>query len=491
MAWYNKLEEILYKDGAATPTNSVYPTTVVNTGATGGAVAPTSGATGTSGVLYTDGAASTSSAPTDPYGYAEWLKGQSYQNAADTANRARQEAAANKQSAIVGADTAYQQGLSTYGANAESLASRGLSNSGYGEYLMGKNYATARAEKAAANAAYQGAMSDILYQENSAKLEADKVYADEMIRLDEKKKTDAQSAYDSLLLAAQSGTDISALQSDARWALISPEQQNAITAASSDYSRNTADSFVVSAIEAINNGTMTLDDIKAMSGWTTAGTEGQDRIEAAANTYKNNVLLNTKNGIITDMTLKNFENYTDAYLDDMIVAGSLDEAGKNAIKETRAEVAFKSVVDSVKDDPSSVLTTEGFNEFHNQIRYLRDNKFISWDEYEQLFNYAIASRNYREFEGVDATKDGNTIYLEFSDGSEKMKIGTNGPSSAETQEELNATFTSPSVGKVYRKGNNYYTYFGGKWYGISTDNVRNKFSSIAKAATAPRRGNTN
>ena len=264
-----KPEEILYTDGTAMPTNTVYPTTVVNTGATGGAGTPTASPTGTSGVLYTDGAAAL---PTDSYGYAEWLRNSSYQNATDAANKARQEALLNKQNALVGADTAYMQGLATYGANAESLASKGLSGSGYAEYLTGKNYATARAEKAAANATYQGAMNDILYQENSAKQEADRLYTEQMIQLDEKKKTDAQVAYDALMNSAILGIDLGTLQADARWGSLSPDQAAAITSMVNQKALETR----------INNGE-TLDSIMASEEWGGLSTSAQSDLQNAYN----------------------------------------------------------------------------------------------------------------------------------------------------------------------------------------------------------------
>lgn len=323
-------EEILYTGGAVTPTNSVYPTSVVNTGtvgATGGAVTPTASPTGTSGVLYTDGAAAL---PTDSYGYAEWLRNNSYQNATDLANKARQEALLNKQNALVGADTAYKQGLATYGANAESLASKGLSNSGYGEYLTGKNYATARAEKAAANATYQGAMNDILYQENSAKQSADQLYADKMIQLDEKKKTDAQTAYDALLLSAQSGTDISALQSDARWALMSPDQQNAITAAATEVTRGKTFDEILRNIKV---GDYDAETVTSAPGWDTLTDaekdQALDEIRLRGETYKENVAK------FYAQMLEDSSVFTDAYIDNLVTDDYIDKDGAKELKKRR------------------------------------------------------------------------------------------------------------------------------------------------------------
>ena len=476
-----KPEEILYTDGTVTPTNGVYPTTVVNTGATGGAVTPTTGAVGTSGVLYTDGAvggaaAGASTAPTDPYGYAEWLKGQSYQNAADTANRARQEAAANKQSAIVGADTAYQQALSNYGANAESLASRGLTNSGYGEYLMGKNYATARAEKAAANATYQGAMSDILYKENSAKLEADKVYADEMIRLDEKKKTDAQSAYDALLLAAQSGTDISALQSDARWALISPEQQAAITAETDKVTRGKTFDEILRNIEV---GDYDATTVTSAPGWDTLTDTERDQALDEIRVRDDNIAAGyakNKNSIITNIKSGNYAQYDDDELSRLVTDKVIDPTDLTDIKQERAKAAIADFESAIDDDESGALkTTRGLNKYLSDIDKLENDKIISKTEADELKNKA-----YRE-----AFASHESIQIFIADYTDKA-----GTAYYSTNEMDHYTYTGvkPSVispdSDIYNKLNAYarkgreVVEFSGKYYVYDNDNWYDVTSAV-------------
>lgn len=289
-------------------------------------------------VTYTDGSAA--ALPTDSYGYAEWLRNSAYKNATDVANKARQDALLNKQNALVGADTAYQQGLATYGANAESLANKGLSNSGYGEYLTGKNYATARAEKAAANATYQGAMNDILYQENSAKQSADQLYAKTMIELKEKDKADAQAAYDALLLSAQSGTDISALQSDARWALMSTDQQNAITAAATEPYKENVAKFYAQMLEDSSVFTDTYIDNLVTDDY--IDKDGAKELKKRRDSYYSDKL----DKLLTQSTFKEGDTVSDefiAVLDDAFYSGynkdeaqkMYDEAMKKAIKSNK------------------------------------------------------------------------------------------------------------------------------------------------------------
>lgn len=510
-------KEIIYTDGSAMPSEGVYPSSY--TGGTTGA----SGAAGDAAAL-----------PTDSYGYAEWLRNKSYQNATDLANKARQDALLNKQNALVGADTAYQQGLATYGANAESLANKGLSNSGYGEYLTGKNYATARAEKAAANATYQGAMNDILYQENSAKQSADQLYADTMIKLKEKDKEDAQSAYDSLLMSAQSGTDISALQWDARWALISPEQRNAITAASNEYMRGAADKFVVGAIESIRNGTMTLDEVKAMGGWATAGTEGQTRIEAAASEVTrgktfDEILRNIKAGdynknsverapgwdtltdaekdqafdeidlredsikagkaenrreVIKNIKSGNYSLYDDDELSRMVTDEYISADDLDLIKQERAKAAISSIESDINDEDMGALkTTRGLNMLIANIDAFESDKFISSTEAESLrdkaYREAFRVDDHIKAFAADLEDVKGIIYVAISGEGSYRSAGVKAPVVSPDSDIYNKLNTYAKKGdNVVEFNGKYYVYDDTTWYDVTNAvNIRKNESS--------------
>ncbi len=108
-----------------------------------------------------------------------------------------QTAETNRERAIVDARSDYEQNKATYGANAEALASMGLTGSGYGDYINAQAYATqrgeiqaakAQAENATANAetTYDKAVLDAEAIANASKLEADTTYAANMSALGEK-----------------------------------------------------------------------------------------------------------------------------------------------------------------------------------------------------------------------------------------------------------------------------------------------------------------
>ena len=171
------------ENGAAgTPVAELYPSAVPpkndavpngNEQGSAGSVMPPQASAG-SGVLYTPG----SQAPTngDPLSYAQWLYGKSVYDAEQMRLRADKQAETDRQRAIVDANSAYQQGRATYGANAEAVAGMGLSGSGYGEYLTGKAYATQRGEVQNANVTAQARKDKALYEENSAKTQAGQTF---------------------------------------------------------------------------------------------------------------------------------------------------------------------------------------------------------------------------------------------------------------------------------------------------------------------------
>ena len=82
-----------------------------------------------------------------------------------------------RQRGIVDANTSYEQNKATYGANAEALASMGLTGSGYSDYLNSQAYATQRGEVQAANADAEATKRAARYAEDDKKMNADATYA--------------------------------------------------------------------------------------------------------------------------------------------------------------------------------------------------------------------------------------------------------------------------------------------------------------------------
>lgn len=148
--------------------------------------------------------------------------------------RTEEAAEAERQRAVIDARSSYEQNKATYGANAEMLASMGLSGSGYSDYINSQAYATQRGETQSANALAQATKQEAKYtadaailaaeqQASSDKLAADLSYsenmaanneklaqykqqkADEAAAKEEQKAEDQKQYYAALLTSANTG----------------------------------------------------------------------------------------------------------------------------------------------------------------------------------------------------------------------------------------------------------------------------------------------
>ena len=102
---------------------------------------------------------------------------QIYQAAEAARVREYEQAEIARQRGIVDASTSYEQNKATYGANAEALASMGLSGGGYSDYLNAQAYAAQRGEVQAVNADAEATKRAARYAEDDKKMNADTTYA--------------------------------------------------------------------------------------------------------------------------------------------------------------------------------------------------------------------------------------------------------------------------------------------------------------------------
>lgn len=195
------------------------------------------------------------------------LNAQIEQNKQSAIERAEQE----RQRGVIDARSSYAQNLATYGANAEQLASMGLSGSGYSDYLNQQAYATQRAETQGANAQAEAEKVAAEQQANSDKLNAELSYAQNMQGNSEKlaqyqqqkqEKAEAEAEqkkqyYAALLTSANTGeyTSEQIAELGKQYGL-SEEQITSITNAASTYKTNTQKSnYSELMVEIENRGT--------------------------------------------------------------------------------------------------------------------------------------------------------------------------------------------------------------------------------------------
>lgn len=388
-----EINGVIYTDGGFEPTNGndpLYPTESTpptGTGAEGSATPPS--------YVYVPGSA----APTDgdPLSYAGWLQGSTKYQAEQDRIRKEQQAQTDRQRQIVDANSAYMQGRALYGANAERMASMGLTNSGYGEYLMGKAYATQRGEVQNANRTAQQRIDQAYYEEGILKQQADAKYAEDLIRIQDQQNADYAALYDSAL----KGASIESIMQDSRWATLTPEQQSVIRGATVSNSikiridngesletimadpasgwndltvdqQNTLNTYSTSKTEAknaeiasnferfltaINNGSATLDDIKALPGYQEMVTNNPayaTQLQAAwdkVNQNKTKTEEEEKENLIEDTAV----NKSQSEIDAAVSSGTLDAEVGNAAKDAQNKSAYNSVVTALNGGDATTI----------------------------------------------------------------------------------------------------------------------------------------
>ena len=105
------------------------------------------------------------------------VREQIYKAAEAARLREYEQADITRQRGIVDASNSYEQNKATYGANAESLASMGLTGGGYSDYLNAQAYAVQRSEVQAVNADAEATKRAARYAEDEKKLNADISYS--------------------------------------------------------------------------------------------------------------------------------------------------------------------------------------------------------------------------------------------------------------------------------------------------------------------------
>lgn len=93
---------------------------------------------------------------------------------------ALERAEAERKRKVLDAAASYEQNKATYGANAERLASMGLTGSGYSEYINQQAYAAQRGDKQAANALAESTKLEINRQADLDKMDAELSYTQNM-----------------------------------------------------------------------------------------------------------------------------------------------------------------------------------------------------------------------------------------------------------------------------------------------------------------------
>ena len=428
-------EDKIYKDTGevASPSAPVYPENIGNGSVT--TLEHKEAVTPAPGYVYTPGSA----APTDgdPLSYAGWLQGSTKYQAEQDRIRAEKAAETDRQKQILDANNAYRTGLATYGANAERMASMGLTNSGYGEYLTGKAYATQRGEVQNANRTAQARIDQALYEEGKIKQQADAKYAEDLLGIRNQQNVDYGSLYDSAL----NGASIESIMQDSRWGTLTPEQRTTIKTVTTQNSikiridngesletiiadpasgwndltvdqQNTLNTYSTSKTEAknaeiasnfdsfltaINNGSATLADIQALPGWQDmVGTVYETQLQAAWDKREkgnkfNELLRNVQNG---DLTAETLQQHADWALMDETQRDQLLDAAKahsdKKVEDLKEDASVGQDFTTIVNDPNYGGASDPDQ---NLIKNTFVNSFVEQSNYGSKEEFTNAIKN--------------------------------------------------------------------------------------------------
>lgn len=215
--------------------------------------------------------------------YEEFLEKQkdTYKETLDKTNQLIEE---QKQAAIQNAETArqrsvadarssYEQNKATYGANAEALASMGLSGSGYSDYVNSQAYAQQRADTQNANAVAEVARMTAESEASQGKLSAEMSYADSVAQTDatlaqykQQQADKKDSYYVNLLDLANKGnyTKEQLAQLGAQYGL-SDEQLATLQSAADKQTEDKSNAYYSELLNYANNGAYSAEQLQQLA----------------------------------------------------------------------------------------------------------------------------------------------------------------------------------------------------------------------------------
>lgn len=299
-----------------------------------------------------------------------------------------EQAETERQRGVIDARSSYAQNLATYGANAEALASMGLSGSGYSDYLNQQAYATQRAETQNANAQAQATKLNAKYTADAATLAAEQQANSDLYN--------AQLSYQQNL------------QSNAQ-ALAQYQQQKAEQEKAEVEQRN---QYYTALLTAANSGQYSSDQLASLAAQYGLDESQVAQLQAAADKYNSD----QQSASAEQTQLNNAEfyrneayniqtqgsDYDTTYLDMMLQSGQITQ-------ET---------YDSLMDQYASAIASEGnsdkLDDLHNEGLIDDTTYQAQIDKWNSNIMSAISSNE--TFGGMDYTT-GKAYYEEVINNS--------------------------------------------------------------------------
>lgn len=299
---------------------------------------------------------------------------------------------AAKERGIVDANTSYEQNKATYGANAEALASMGLTGGGYSDYLNAQAYAAQRDE-------VQGVKASALAAENNAnatadaqKLEAKTALDKNLLFYDNLAEQHLEGKWSDILTGAGNGTySKEQVENLAKYYGFSDEQIAALTGAVDSYEAEKAaaetkeekayaDKMFGVLLGGANTGEYNADQLASLADTYGLSPEQKQALIDAVNGYTAKTEEATKQqqtqnkneigGYITGET-------TDEEIQDYVDEGYISEEDAEELKKDREKAAINEI--------NSYISSGDFSTMQSKADSAYNNGYISKQQYQKLY----------------------------------------------------------------------------------------------------------
>lgn len=289
------------------------------------------------------------------------------QAAIDLANKQRaeaeQKAESERQRGVIDARSSYEQNKATYGANAEMLASMGLTGGGHSDYIDSQAYAMQRAETQAANAQAEAAKQDAKYKADTAILGAEQ-----------------QAASDKLAAELTYAENMAANDKE----LAQYKQQKADEATEKEEQKK---SYYAALLTSANTGEYTSEQLATLGAQYGLSEEQIAQLQTAANDYETDQKNETYNTTYAQ-ALQNITDYgadlDSDYLDNLLEMDLISQEQYNTLMSKYQSSKGDSVADDIQTNIESGDTTAIEANLSNADQLYAEKK-ITTEQYQKIY----------------------------------------------------------------------------------------------------------
>lgn len=305
-----------------------------------------------------------------------------------------------RERSIADARSSYEQNKATYGANAEALASMGLSGSGYSDYINAQAYAQQRGDVQNANAVAAAERTAAESEAAQKKLSAEMSYSENIAKTDEalvkykQEQSDKKdSYYANLLNFANNGTYTAdqLAQLGAQYGL-NDEQLATLQNAANQYKTDKNNAYYTDLLSYANNGAYSADQLSQLGS-----TYGLDETQIKSLTDAANKYTADKQAANYNQLASNFAGSVD-YLESAKNNGDISESQYGQLVElyqkTNYEQYSTDVTSGVADTAAIDRAFKNGEISQSQYNTLKSEWNKNVDTSDTFFNYNGSALDY-------------------------------------------------------------------------------------------------